>query len=161
MIVVGLSVGGYFALTSLKDPVSYIPKTSEKIGDLHKIETDPQASLPDSDVVSGVVSSVVTPSDAEPAKSSPNNTSSNLKTNIQKMIDDAIVLKKGSKGVYVGYIQTFMNLYFKKSLKVDNDFGPTLETNVKAFQKATGVTQTGQIGSATLGKMVDWLTKNQ
>ena len=160
LIVVGLSVGGYVAVTSLKDPTSYISKTPEKIGDLHKIETDPETTIPDPNDVSVVLPTVPTLSEPTSTPSTLDTSSTDLKSNIQKMINSKVTLKVGSKGPNVGYVQTFMNLYFKKSLKVDNDFGPTLEANVKTFQKATGVTQTGQIGPATLGKMIDWLTKN-
>ncbi len=147
LLVVALGAGGYFALKSLKDPVEYIPKDSVKIGDLHKLETDPQ-------------STVVESPKSEPVVTTPEPVETDLKANIQGLIDKKITLKAGVKGANVGYIQQFMNLYFKKSLKVDNDFGPTLEANVKAFQKATGVTQTGQIGPSTLAKMIDWLNKN-
>jgi peptidoglycan hydrolase-like protein with peptidoglycan-binding domain len=32
-----------------------------------------------------------------------------------------------------------MNLYLKKTLKVDNDYDATLAANVKTFQKAVGI----------------------
>ncbi len=148
LVIGGLGVGGYFALISLKDPTEYISKDSAKIGDLHQVETEPQTT-------------VVEPPAPEPVVvTEPEPVTNDLKSSIQGLIDKKITLKLGSKGPSVGYIQQFMNSYFKKSLKVDNDFGKTLETNVKAFQKATGVTQTGQIGPTTLGKMIDWLNKN-
>ncbi len=146
-IILGLVAGGYFAVKSLKDPVSYVSTTTTRIGDLHRLETEPQ-------------STVVEPTTPAPVVTVADPVENDLKTNIQGLIDKKITLKVGSKGLNVGYIQEFMNKYFKKTLKVDNDFGKTLETNVKAFQKAVGVTQTGQIGPATLGKMVDWLNKN-
>ena len=147
LVIGGLGAGGYFAVKSLKDPSSYIPTTTPRIGDLHRIETEPQSTVVET-TPAPVVASTVDPLEND------------LKTNIQSLIDKKITLKVGSKGVNVGYIQQFMNAYFKKSLKMDNDFGKTLETNVKVFQKATGVSQTGQIGPTTLGKMVEWLNKN-
>lgn len=156
IIVIGaLGFGGYFAVRSLTDPSSYVVDTGSRIGDLHKLETDPQSSIVEPDILTAtsVSTSSIVPEASEPQKV-------DLKTGLQGMIDKKVTLKVGSKGVNVGYVQEFMNRYFKKTLKVDNDFGKTLEANVKAFQKATGVTQTGQIGPATLGKMVDWLTKN-
>lgn len=145
-----LGAGGYFAVRSLKEPASYIPTTTPRIGDLHRLETEPQTTVIVPEPAPVVPITTTTTSSA----------STDLKTNIQSLIDKKITLKLGSKGVNVGYIQQFMNSYFKKSLKVDNDFGKTLEANIKAFQKATGVTQTGQVGPTTLGKMVDWLNKN-
>ncbi len=146
-----LGVGGYFALRSLKDPSLYVSTTTPRIGDLHRLETDPQSTIIETPEV--VIADVPK---TQPVESEEND----LKANIQSLINNKTILKMGSKGIAVGYVQQFMNLYFKKSLKVDNDFGKTLETNVKTFQKAFGVTQTGQIGPATLGKMVDWLNKN-
>lgn len=146
-----LGVGGYFAVRSLKEPASYITHDTSRIGDLHRLETEPQSTIPDpAPVVTTTTTTTVTTVDKEV----------DLETSLQGLIDKKNTLKLGSKGVNVGYIQQFMNIYFKKNLKVDNDFGKTLETNVKAYQKAVGVTQTGQIGPATLGKMVDWLNKN-
>lgn len=153
MIVVGaLAAGGYFAIKSLKPSSAYISESGPKIGDLHKLETEPQSTVVERPAP--VVPTI--PTDVKPTETEP----TSLKAGIQAMIDKKVTLKSGSKGANVGYIQQFMNAYFKKNLKVDNDYGPTLEANVKAYQKAVGVTQTGQIGPATLAKMVDWLNKN-
>ena len=147
VLIAILGGGGYLALSSFKNPASYLPITNERIGDLHRIETEPQAAVAEPTTPAPVVTV------ADPVEN-------DLKTAIQGLIDKKITLKIGSKGPNVGYIQEFMNRKNKKTLKIDNDFGKTLEANVKAFQKAVGVTQTGQIGPATLGKMVDWLNKN-
>lgn len=150
LLVIGLlGAGGYFAIQGLADPEDYMPKDGETIGDLHKVTTEPQTT-----VTEPVVTAPTTPT----ATTTP--ASGDLKTNLQTLITNKTVLKIGSKGPAVGYVQTFLNLYFKKTLKVDNDFGKTAEANVKLFQKAVGVTQTGQVGPATLGKMVEWLDKN-
>lgn len=155
ILVVGVLLGGgYVAIKSLKNPHTYLVETKTRIGDLHNIETDPQTTLPEPVVPTPVPEVSVDPKPVSTSTTSP------LETAIQKLIDDKATLKKGDKGPSVGTMQTFMNAYFKKTLRVDNDFGPTLEANVKAFQKATGVTQTGQVGPATLGKMIDWLDKN-
>ncbi len=162
VLIIGLlGAGGYFAVKGLTDPADYLPKENETIGDLHKIKTEPQTGVKDNAIatVPTTTTSATTPNASTTSPATPT-TSTDLKTNIQTLITNKTTLKVGSKGPAVGYIQQFMNAYFKKSLKVDNDYGKTLEANVKAFQKATGVTQTGQIGPATLGKMVSWLEKN-
>ena len=151
LVIGALGAGGYFAIKSLRDPKLYIPKTSVKIGDIHQLQTEPQSTVVTPEPAAPVVVETPTPSTS---------TGDDLQANIQNLIDKKVTLKVGSRGANVGYIQTFMNAYFKKTLKVDNDFGKTLEANVKAFQKAVGVTQTGQIGPSTLGKMIDWLNKN-
>jgi hypothetical protein len=71
-----------------------------------------------------------------------------------------IVFKKGSRGAAVGTIQTFMNAYFKKTLKIDNDFGKTLEADVKKFQTQNKITATGQVATKTIQAMINWTEKN-
>ncbi len=147
-----LITAGYFAVEGLKDPSEYIPNHNQTIGDLRNVETDPETNTPPVPTVT-TQAPVQTPVNTLAVQNT-------LVDNLQKLIDAKTVLKIGSKGPSVGYIQEFMNKYFKKSLKVDNDFGKTLETNVKAFQKAVGLPQTGQVGTQGLTKMVEWLKKN-
>jgi len=52
-----------------------------------------------------------------------------------------------------------LNLYNHTSKKVDNDFGAAMKTDILNFQKAVGVTQTGQVGTLTYNKMIEWLKK--
>lgn len=153
LIIVALIIGGYFAVTSLKSPASYVDAKTEKIGDLRQVVTDtgPRA-IPEGTETPAPEPVVTTPPPAD--------TSSDLQTNIQKLADAQTVLKIGAKGASVGYIQEFMNLYFKKTAKVDGDFGKTTETNVKTFQGQNKITQTGQVGPQTLKAMVAWLEKN-
>ena len=68
-------------------------------------------------------------------------------------------MKVGSKGTRVGTVQNFLNLYFKTSKKIDNDFGATMKADVIKFQKAVGLTADGQTGPTTYLKMIDWLKK--
>lgn len=60
----------------------------------------------------------------------------------------------------MGTIQTFMNAYFKKTLKIDNDFGKTLEADVKKFQTQNKITATGQVATKTIQAMINWTEKN-
>jgi hypothetical protein len=40
LLVIGcLGAGGYFAIRGLKDPSLYIPKSTPRIGDIHRLET--------------------------------------------------------------------------------------------------------------------------
>jgi murein L,D-transpeptidase YcbB/YkuD len=141
---------GWYAFITLKMPASDAP--SEKIGDIYTVATDP--------VGQGDVAPVSeAPSSSDTATSVADSTPDSLQDRLQKLLDAKTTLKIGSKGPAVGTIQEFMNLYFKKTLKVDNDFGKTLEANVKAFQKANGITQTGQVGTQGLTKMIEWVKK--
>ena len=76
---------------------------------------------------------------------------------IQKLIDNKVYLKLKSQGTQVGTIQKFLNLYNKTSNKVDNDYGASTETTVKAYQKAVGITADGETGPSTYSKMIVWL----
>lgn len=76
---------------------------------------------------------------------------------IQKLVDSNIYLKLKSQGTAVGSVQKFLNIYNNTSTKVDNDYGPSLVTAVKNFQKAQGLSSDGEIGSNTFKKMITWL----
>lgn len=142
---------GWYALYTLKAPVA--DSTPETIGDIYTVKTDPVGQ----NDMNPVVATDPAPAPTEPATGTTSTDS--LQDRLQKLLDAKTTLKIGSKGPAVGTIQEFMNLYFKKSIKVDNDFGKTLEANVKAFQKANGITQTGQVGTQGLTKMVEWMKK--
>ncbi len=159
IIIIALGYGGYFAVTSLKDPKSYVPKNTEKIGDLHAIITNPE--IPETGNSNAAAPQVPPPT----TTTTPSTTSStvapdSLTSHLKELATAKTVLKKGSKGVSVGYIQQFMNRYFKKTSKIDNDFGVTLESNVKKFQSQNKISQTGQVGASTLQMMIMWLEKN-
>ena len=82
-----------------------------------------------------------------------------LITELQKLIDDNIFMKVGSRGTRVGTIQTFLNIYNKTSKRVDNDYGAGLKTDVMNFQKAVGITADGETGPSTYNKLIYWLKK--
>jgi len=81
----------------------------------------------------------------------------NLISEIQELVDDKVTMKAGSKGTRVGTVQEFLNIYFKTSKKIDNDFGKSMETDIRNFQKAEGLPVTGQASTQTFTKMVEWL----
>lgn len=157
VILGGLGYGGFLAVKSLKDPKSYISDDRETIGDLHQVVTrsnddsEADAAMPTDTVVSAATSTPAITTVSTPTKDT------SLAGRIAKLITDKTVLKKGSRGPDVGTIQEFMNLYFQKKSKVDNDFGNTTESDVKKFQAANKITQTGQTGNQTLNAMVTWL----
>jgi peptidoglycan hydrolase-like protein with peptidoglycan-binding domain len=78
---------------------------------------------------------------------------------LQKLVTDNVFMKKGSQGPRVGTVQNFLNLYNKTSIKIDNDFGPSMETLIKKFQTDQKLTADGEVGPNTYKKMIDWLKK--
>ena len=76
---------------------------------------------------------------------------------LQKIVNENIVMKKGSKGTRVGTVQKFLNIYNNTSNRIDNDYGPSMETAIKNFQKSQGLTADGEAGPGTFRKMIDWL----
>ena len=76
---------------------------------------------------------------------------------LQKLVDGKVYLKNKSQGSAVGTLQKFLNIYNNTLTKVDNDYGASTATDVKAFQKAQGLTQDGEVGPGTFSKMISWL----
>lgn len=57
------------------------------------------------------------------------------------------ILKKGSKGTQVKYLQKYLNWYFEKTvLVVDGDFGPNTDKYLRKFQTAEGLVVDGEFG---------------
>ena len=162
VVLVGfLLVGGYFAITHLKSPASYVPASSQTVGDLQVIATDPDTNTT-SPASAGVTTAVTNPPPVATGttSSSGSATSSTLSANLKTLIANKTTLKVGSKGTNVGYLEQFMNLYLKKTSKIDNVFGKTLQANVKTFQKQNKLSQEGTVGPQTLQAMVSWLANN-
>src|SRR3989344_4489169 len=85
-----------------------------------------------------------------------------LKIELQKLIDNRVVLKLKSRGANVGAVQRFLNIYNNTSarpVRVDNDYGAGTVKLVTTFQKAEGLTANGEAGPETFNKMIDWLKK--
>lgn len=169
LLIVGfvgaLGFGGYWAATSLNEPV----KISEQ--DIKVVAQTPvETIIPDSSSVeqeTPVETPNTTPS--EQTNTTTNNTSTSSNTNqgeysdlisrLQKLVTDNIIMKEGSRGTRVGTVQEFLNIYNKTSSKIDNDYGAGTKTKIAAFQKAEGLTADGQAGPGTYQKMIDWLNK--
>ena len=104
-----------------------------------------------------------TPTETTPVGETPGEVSSSehdaLIQALQKLIDDKIYMKVGSRGTRVGTIQEFLNIYHTKQVRADNDYGAGTKTRVAEFQKSVGVTADGETGPQTYQKMVDWLKK--
>lgn len=84
---------------------------------------------------------------------------SDLIARLEKLIEDNVFMKKGSRGTRVGTVQEFLNLYNGTDSRIDNDYGGTTENQVRSFQRSEGLTTDGQTGPNTYRKMIEWLNK--
>lgn len=151
---------GYWAVNSLQvDPEEF---ESQLVDVRPIIENDPTGYMDTSNT--GVVTS--TPEVSITPTSTPTNPTSastgehgELKSALQKLVDEKVLMKVGSRGTRVGTVQEFLNIYNGTDSKIDNDFGATTENQIKSFQKAEGLSADGQAGPGTYKKMIDWLNK--
>ena len=163
-----LMAGGYFAIKGLKSPASYIQSSNERIGDIHPLTTDPETAITGTSIaslgtpVTNTVATGVTASSVATTATGATTTSANatLASNIAALAKKGTTVKLGAKGVSVGYIEQFVNLYFKKNMKIDNVFSKSLQGNIITFQKQNKLSQTGSVGTATWQMMGMWLAKN-
>jgi hypothetical protein len=80
-----------------------------------------------------------------------------LADSLQKLVDDKVQMKVGSRGTRVGTVQKFLNVFTDKDSRIDNDFGPGTAANIKQFQSSMSITADGQPGPQTYQAMIDWL----
>jgi len=78
---------------------------------------------------------------------------------LQKLVDDNVLMKKGSRGTRVGTVQKFLVEYGIK-LSIDNDYGDSVVAAVKKFQSEQKLSADGQAGPGTYKKMIEWLANN-
>jgi hypothetical protein len=162
ILVLGL---GYWALGGIKaSNVSIIEGSG--LSDVGPVVTsDPGVPVTiDSSPVPPASTQVNEPTtpDPEPTPTpTPSNDNKNavLIDKLQGLIDDKILMKKGSRGTRVGTVQQFLKLY-GLSVSVDNDYGDTTVTAVKKFQVEQKLPADGQSGEGTYKKMIEWLEKN-
>lgn len=157
-----LGYGGYFAIASLKDPKMYVSDSGERIGDLHRVATTTDDGAEKSVYELNLDLAEKTASTTEQVLAATSSTAtpkSSLIERLETLVSKNIVLKRGSKGDDVGTIQMFMNEYYNKSLKIDNDFGVRLEADVKKFQTENNIRSTGQLGPQTQEKMLELARK--
>lgn len=166
LLIVGfigiLGFGGYWAATSLEDPVRVVDTDDIKI-----VAQTPVETIVDETVSEDVNNSEVLGEETtQPAETNTGSTTANssqysdLISKLEKLISDNVLMKEGSRGTRVGTVQEFLNVYNGTSNKVDNDYGPGTKTKVADFQKAVSLTADGQAGPNTYQKMIDWLESN-
>ena len=146
---------GYWGVTSLQvDPKEF----DAQITDVRPIiENEPTGYSVSGSSTSSPAQAPQTPSTTPVTAPTSSGENTGIKSELQKLITDNVLMKAGSRGTRVGTIQKFLNIYNGTDSVNDNDFGPTTENQVKAFQKAEGLTADGQTGPNTYKKMIEWL----
>ena len=154
---------GYWAVMSLRTnsaeiALQHIPEdVGPMVTSTPDVEPEPSPATPDP----------VTP---EPSSSTPTpNVSTNPPTqagehaglidDLQDLIDDNILMKKGSRGTRVGTVQKFL-IEYGINMDADNDHGDTTVNAGKKFQSEQKHSADGQAGPGTFEKMIDWLEAN-
>ncbi len=99
------------------------------------------------------------PEPTKPTPSNPSDSDAALIDNLQELINDNVLMKKGSRGTRVGTVQKFLKRY-GISITADNDYGDSTVTAVKKFQTEQKLSADGQTGKGTYQKMIDWLEAN-
>lgn len=156
-----MGFGAYWGFTSLKKTsydLAYIDEVttvSEEDDASPIVVTAPEFN--EGEVLSGESSNE---EESEPEEENSSSSEySDLISDLQKLVDDNVLMKNGSRGTRVGIVQEFLNIYNGTDSKVDNDYGGTTETLVKKFQSENGLTSDGQTGPNTYKKMIEWLSK--
>jgi len=148
---------GYWAVSSLQVDSKEFDSVDRNVYPI--LENNPEGYK---DAVTAEPASVSNSRPTNPTPSvtpTPSGNNSSIKAELQKLIDDNVLMKKGSRGTRVGTVQKFLNLYNGTDATVDNDFGTTTENQIKVFQKKEGLTADGQVGSGSYKKMIEWLNK--
>lgn len=154
IFLVAIAALGYWAVTSMKSKAGELSfeNTNENIGPI--VTSEPETYIP-----------LPTPEPEPTPTPTPNETPepvgehTSLINSLQDLIDDNVLMKKGSKGTRVGVVQKFLIEYGIK-IQVDNDYGDTTVNAVKKFQQEQKLTADGQTGVGTYKKMIEWLQKN-
>lgn len=172
IILLVVAIAGYWSFTTLETGGEHINK--QQIKDLQKENEILQKEVSSlTDQIDNLQESVIPeeeptkliPEEVKVPPTNPNNNQNivskyqSLINDLQKLINDKVYMKKGSKGTRVGTVQEFLNIYNKTSNKIDNDYGPSMETAIKKFQTEQKVTSDGEAGPGTFSKMIDWLKK--
>ena len=156
-----LGTGIYWAFTTIDNSVVYDKDTIVVVNSENK----------DTDEVEEIILFDNTKRDEEVEVITPKETESQvtlkelskdekeLLSKLEGLISDNINMKVGSHGTRVGTVQKFLNVYFKTTKVVDNEYGPGTKSDVKKFQQSEKLGADGLAGPNTYRKMVQILKK--
>lgn len=146
----------YWAISSLQVNSAALVATTPMDDVAPVIVTEPDDVVTQPETPTTETPTPETPTAETPA---PTGEHAELIADLQELIDDNILMKKGSRGTRVGTVQKFLNEYGAK-VSVDNDYGDSVVTAVKKFQSDQKLSADGQTGATTYKKMIEWLEAN-
>lgn len=150
--------GAYWAFMSLKVENATLSDRYESTDVGPMVSTDPlqytPSTIPEEEILPEPI-----PEPTKPAPSNSSDSDASLIDDLQELIDDNVLMKKGSRGTRVGVVQKFLKRY-GISISADNDYGESTVTAVKKFQTEQKLAADGQTGKGTYQKMIDWLEAN-
>ena len=164
IILALISLGGFWAIATLESGSEHVNKEKietlkEENKELKKKAEDLQEELDTLQVEVQTEAEIGKQQLEEKLASVTTYKYQELINELEQLIDDSVVIKLKSRGTRVGTLQKFFNIYNNTSNKVDNDFGTTTQKTLIAFQKDQGLSASGEAGTATFTKMIEWLKK--
>ncbi len=171
-----LGFGGYWAATSFKEPIRVVDTNTINVvaqapSDSFLVDNSNEISFNEgiSEEITSPDDNVVIPDSSDSASTqgvennisqSTSSENTSLIQSLQRLIDDGVVMREGSRGTRVGVVQNFLNTYNNTTTRVDNDYGPGTKNRVQQFQRDQGLNSDGQTGPNTYRKMIEWLQSN-
>ncbi len=156
-----LGIFGYWAVTTIQSGTEYV--TDQKVKQLEKenenLKIEATKLKSDINTLQSQLPKEPTTSIVEKKPEATVYKYQSLIDELQKLINDKILLKQKGSGSRVGTVQKFLNIYNNTSNKADNDYGAGTAKAVASFQKDSGLTADGVADSNTFSKMIDWLKK--
>lgn len=155
IFIVSISYLGFWAFNNIK-ATNLALEADDTISDVGPVViTNPEPSV----AVNNPSANVSKPAPEQTKEENKSNSNQALINDLEKLVADNVLMKKGSQGTRVGVVQEFLNIYGIK-MSVDNDYGDTTVNAVKKFQADQKIYVDGQAGVGTYKKMIAWLEKN-
>lgn len=155
---------GYWAVSTIEPGNVFVSREKQQALEQKNSDLEKEVEKLKNELATLQPEEISTPQTETPEEPTPNNPTpaskyQSLINDLQKLSDDKVYMKEKSRGTRVGTIQTFLNIYNNTSKKVDNDYGSGTKADIIKFQKAVGLTQSGETGPTTYQKMIEWLKK--
>ncbi len=158
-----LGLLGYWAILTIEPGSVYVEREKQRQLEEQKVALQKEVEELKSQIALSGKTQILK---EEPVKESETTSDSvslkyqSLINDLQKLMDDKVLMREKSRGTRVGTVQTFLNIYYGTDKKVDNNYGAGTKTDMLNFQKAEGLKADGETDPATFLKMIDWLKKN-